>query len=260
MLNTTLRSRAIARFENGERNKILTRANQKIMKGEKLGYITTGIHLSPADLVSKKTLCPFASAGCKAACLNTAGHGNPAMQRKTGRFADMNPVQESRALRTIWFERDRASFMDKLRHELTLFVAKAKRENLIPAVRLNLTSDFPFHRTGIMQDFPDVQFYDYTANLYNDELPENYHLTFSRKEDNDLRVELAIAKGLNIAIAFDKLPDTYKGLPVIDGDKDDLRFLDSVGKGQVIVGLKAKGKAKKDESGFVVKKSELVNA
>ena len=46
-----------------------------------------------------------------------------------------------------------------------------------------------------------------------------------------------------------KLPKTFKGLPVIDGDKDDLRFLDPQG---VIVGLIAKGKAKQDKSGFVI--------
>jgi hypothetical protein len=35
----------------------------------------------------------------------------------------------------------------------------------------------------------------------------------------------------------------------VDGDKDDLRFLDPQG---VIVGLKAKGDAKHDDTGFVI--------
>ena len=38
-------------------------------------------------------------------------------------------------------------------------------------------------------------------------------------------------------------------MPVINGDKTDMRFKDPVG---VIVGLKAKGKARKDTSGFVI--------
>jgi len=45
------------------------------------------------------------------------------------------------------------------------------------------------------------------------------------------------------------LPVFYKNTRVINGDKDDLRFLDDKG---VIVGLKAKGKAQKDTSGFVI--------
>jgi len=44
------------------------------------------------------------------------------------------------------------------------------------------------------------------------------------------------------------MPETYNGLPVFNGDESDLRFLDPQG---VIVGLYAKGKAKKDTSGFV---------
>jgi hypothetical protein len=55
--------------------------------------------------------------------------------------------------------------------------------------------------------------------------------------------------GGNVAAVFKTIPKTWKGFPVVDGDETDLRFLD--GK-NVIVGLKAKGKAKKDTSGFVV--------
>jgi len=246
-----IRERAIERFNNGERNKVLTSQNAKIMKSEKLGYLTTGIHLSPAKLVSKKTLCPHASKGCEAACLNQAGQAQLHFVRKTGRFTGLNIPQESRALRTIWYELDRPSFMAQLRKELKAFVKKAEREGLNPVARLNLTSDIAWHRTGIMQEFPMIQWMDYTANLYNDKLPENYHLTFSKKEDNDLRVQEAINRGMNVAIVFADMPDTYMGLPVIDGDNDDLRFLDNNGE-QCIVGLKAKGPARKDNSGFVV--------
>ena len=47
-----------------------------------------------------------------------------------------------------------------------------------------------------------------------------------------------------------KLPKTFRGLRVIDGDKTDMRFLD--GNKRVVVGLKAKGDAKTDTSGFVI--------
>ena len=44
------------------------------------------------------------------------------------------------------------------------------------------------------------------------------------------------------------MPEIYEGLSVFNGDDSDLRFLDPKG---VVVGLYAKGKAKKDTSGFV---------
>jgi hypothetical protein len=107
-----------------------------------------------------------------------------------------------------------------------------------------------------MSEYPNIQFYDYTPNVsrmiqfLRGELPENYHLTFSRKENNQSKVELIASMGGNIAAVFDKLPDTYLGKKVIDGDETDLRFMDDK---NVIVGLKAKGRGKKDSSGFVIK-------
>jgi len=81
-------------------------------------------------------------------------------------------------------------------------------------------------------------------------LPSNYHLTFSKSENNWDKCLDVLNNGGNIAAVFDKVPDTYLGYQVIDGDKSDLRFLDPK---NVIVGLKAKGKARKDTSGFVIK-------
>jgi hypothetical protein len=81
-------------------------------------------------------------------------------------------------------------------------------------------------------------------------LPANYHHTFSRKENNQNAVEIIAKMGGNVAVVFDKLPETYLGKTVVNGDETDVRFLD--GK-NVIVGLKAKGQGKKDSSNFVVK-------
>ena len=113
-----------------------------------------------------------------------------------------------------------------------------------------------YEKSGIMDYFFDVQFYDYTKivkRAYAD-LPPNYHLTLSYSEADEEYAEevlMAVADtGVNAAVVFrDRLPDTFKGFRVIDGDKDDLRFLDPKG---VVVGLKAKGKAKQDKSGFVI--------
>jgi len=108
----------------------------------------------------------------------------------------------------------------------------------------------------IMEAFPDVQFYDYTKVLtrmlrYCDgKFPANYHLTFSRSESNWDDCIKVLAKGGNVAAVFSKdLPGDHIGYTVVDGDVNDLRFNDPR---NVIVGLKAKGKARKDDSGFVI--------
>ncbi len=140
--------------------------------------------------------------------------------------------------------------------ETRALIRKAERENLIPVVRLNGSSDIPFERVrvgeyeNIMAIFPDVQFYDYTKRANRKALPTNYHLTFSLAEDNDADARTAFAHGLNVAVVFDKVPTTFNEQRVINGDETDLRFSDPSG---VIVGLKAKGKARKDMSGFVRK-------
>lgn len=237
------REKAIKRFEAGERKPLLTAKNAKTDKSVKFGYLTTILHLSPADMISKKTLCPFASEGCKAACLNTAGRGGMHMVQD-----GVHRVQDARALRTIWYERDRPSFMTQLEKELTRFVNYAKKKGLTPAIRLNGTSDILWERTGIMEKFSHVRFYDYTKIPNRKNLPDNYHLTFSAVENNDHYSQQMLDMGMNVAAVFDELPETWLGYPVLDGDDHDLRFLDAP---RHVVGLIAKGDAKKDTSGFV---------
>lgn len=228
---------------------ILTTSNTKIQKGAAKGYMTAGIHFAPASL-SGHNVCPMASEGCKLACLNTAGMGI---------FPN---VQAARIEKTKRFFDDRESFMADLVKEIAAFVRKARKQGVIPAIRLNLTSDIQWENIEyqgktIFAHFPDVQFYDYTK-IAKRILKEskaaqfpNYHLTFSRSESNQALVNLAMEAGANVAVVFGgkELPKTYLGAPVVDGDKDDLRFLD--GKG-VVVGLLMKGQAKRDTSGFVV--------
>ena len=123
--------------------------------------------------------------------------------------------------------------------------------------RLNLTSDIEWERFGIIEEHPAHQFYDYTKSLkrmykfLRHDFPKNYHLTYSRSEVTELSViRQVLSKGGNVAVVFDEVPEVWEGMEVISGDDHDLRFLDSRGK---IVGLEAKGKAKQDDSGFVVK-------
>lgn len=217
--------------------------NAKTRKGQAKGYMTGILYFAPSD-ISGKNLCPHASEGCKAACLFTAGRGT------------MSPIRNARLKKTMAFLSDRKAFANSLKVEIAKLVKKASKNGMTPCVRLNGTSDLPWHKIeDIMQSFPDVQFYDYTPNLFrmleftSGKLPSNYHLTFSRKEDNDQSVDSVLKAGGNVAVVFKTIPTSWKGFPVVDGDETDLRFLD--GK-NVVVGLKAKGKAKKDTSGFVV--------
>ena len=165
-------------------------------------------------------------------------------------------VQAARLKKALAFVEHQAEFLTQLNKEIAAKLKSAKRKGMRCAIRLNVLSDVAWHELIDMPSFSEVQFYDYTPNpgrmmaFLRGELPSNYHLTFSRKENNQSMVELIASMGGNIATVFSKLPETYLGKPVIDGDVSDARFLDPKG---VIVGLKAKGsKGKKDESGFVI--------
>ena len=223
--------------------KLLSTANTKIKKGEKYGWTTFGLSFAPANL-SGKQLCPHRSAGCEFSCLNTAGMGV------------FSNVQEARIAKTKYFIDERLVFISQLKKELVAAEKHAKKIGMKIAVRLNVLSDLPWYNIIEMSEYPNIQFYDYTPNMermiqfLQKKLPKNYHLTFSRKENNQNKVELISSMGGNVAVVFDKLPKTYLGKKVVDGDESDLRFLDEK---NVIVGLKAKGKGKKDNSGFVIK-------
>jgi hypothetical protein len=247
--------------------KLLTiSGNPKTDKGEALGYWTAILHLAPAKL-SGFEVCPKASAGCRAACLNTAGHGGLAKGGKVTyetltQGTRTNAVQLARILRTQKLFLARADFMRQLAKEIAAHVKRCRKAGFTPAIRLNGTSDIRWEASGYHIDgrsifdwFPEVQFYDYTKIANRRNLPANYALTFSYADGNRDDVVKAIAGGLNVAVVFrDKatraryMGEGFMGLPVIDGDETDLRFLDPT---QVVVGLYAKGDAKRDTSGFV---------
>jgi hypothetical protein len=227
---------------------LLTTNNTKILKGEKLGYRTFGIHFAPASL-SGKNVCPSSSAGCRQSCLYLSGQGY--YQR----------VQDARVKKTKYFFENRANFLSELVENITTMARRAKKNNMVPCFRLNLTSDIAWESIkvegkSLMDMFPDVQFYDYCKgakrmlNFLEGKFPKNYHLTFSRSESNQTHCDIVMACGGNVAMVFrNTLPKTYKGKTVINGDESDLRFLDPKG---VIVGLVAKGVGKKDASGFII--------
>ena len=231
--------------------KLLSTANPKIQNGTKLGYLSFILHLAPSDLSGAGNTCPKATAGCKAACLNTAGRGG---MFKKGENTNM--IQKARIRKTVEFFTDREQFLKDLAADVRKAIKFAERKGLTPVFRLNGTSDLSWEKyevegaKNIFALFPQVQFYDYTKVIGRKvkDIP-NYHLTFSKADGNDTDVAIAMQQGMNVTVVFDKMPETYMGRPVVDADETDLRFLDPKG---VVLGLKAKGRAKKDTTGFVV--------
>ena len=254
-------------FEAAQVNSILSiGADSKTVKGQTKGYLTGIIYMlshtdGPAAAGMKGTLCPNAvNAGCDQACLVSAGRGS------------FSSVIEGRKKRTLAFLERRDAFMIALWYDIAALTKRAERASQVPCVRLNGTSDIDYTKitftapngeTGnIFQHFPHITFYDYTKNVHykREQLPDNYYLTFSYSQFSDTYAHKALSAAKRnesgLAVVFrDRLPETFMGLPVVDADKTDLRFTDKETnriKGAYIAGLKAKGKAKKDTSGFVI--------
>jgi hypothetical protein len=229
-------------------------SDAKTKKGYSYGYATGILYLAPHKQGGFGNVCPFASKGCAESCLYSAGRGK------------MSSVQKARIEKTRKFFTDQKGFITELIESVRKAVNYVERKDFIPCIRLNGTSDIPFERltnalnTTVIDSFPKVQFYDYTKNpnrikaYIKGYMPKNYHLTFSLSESNREVAFEMLKLGGNVAMVFntgkkEDLPETYSGFKVIDGDKSDLRFLDD---SNVIVGLRAKGDAKHDTSGFVI--------
>lgn len=226
--------------------KILTSGDSKTVKGEKRGYLTGILYLAPCTTAGRNySVCSHASRGCKAACLYTAGRGQ------------FSNVQQARIAKTRWLFKDRQGFVTQLHHDLHELRRKALSLKMTPVVRLNGTSDIPWETLAfgcIPQAWEDLQFYCYSKSIQRalevNKL-KNHTAIFSRTEDNEKDCRRALASKVNVAVVFDKVlvGSKYLGHRVIDGDLDDLRFLDPRPR---IIGLKAKGRARRDKTGFVV--------
>ena len=213
------------------------------------GFRTACCWLKPykTELTDGKVVnvCPFSTPGCRESCLAYCGHGKCLV------------VQRAREARVRFLFEDRAGFLAQLCEEIAAFVRSCERSGFKPAIRLNASSDIPWESEAfgrIIQRFPSVQFYDYTKNFVRAvslKLP-NYHLTYSMHEKSwsQAEAEIALRYGVNVAVVFEEMPETFLGRPVISGDIHDLRFLDPK---RVVVGLRPKGKARHDRSGFVIR-------
>ena len=255
-------------MERSQGFRLLTPGNPKTEKGRGLGYRTFILHLAPAKL-SGFNVCPMATAGCKRACLNTAGRGGISRggvltYRDIARGV-RNEIQTARRLRTRAFFEHRVEFMALLAFEIAKACKRARAQGYVPVFRLNGTSDIRWETVpvggfpNIMTMFSDVQFYEYTKIANRKNIPANYHLTFSLADGNEDASIAAIANGMNVAAVFrnkdvvarmlaDGMQLGGQHVQVTRGDDTDLRFLDLPGH---VIALYAKGNAKRDALGFV---------
>jgi hypothetical protein len=222
--------------------------NAKLAKDWEKGVLNYILYLAPYTLNEKGiNVCPKASKECIELCLNTAGMGV------------FSNVQKARIEKTNFLFQDRFGFLSQLWNELEKVDKKAGKSFIKAAVRLNGTSDLDFPKlfTIIGKDIfslENINFYDYTKVFSRLEKYKNtpYNLTFSRSESNSEDCIRAIELGINVAAVFKNVPLTWNGIEVINGDESDLRFLDKKGEKGVIIGLKAKGKARKGNYNFVI--------
>jgi hypothetical protein len=243
---------------------VLGTSSAKTEKGEIMSYLTGICYLSPATESGFLNLC-FWAKNCKAVCLNTAGRGA------------FNSVQHARRVKTARFAYyGTECFLLNAVLDIRKLLQTAEKKGFKVAVRLDGTSDIglvnhPLQTLGgktIAQIFPEVDFYEYTksfqrmASFLNREMPVNVHFTFSLDGNtNRNAAQIVLSRGGNVAVCFeDTLPETFMGVRVLDGDKTDLRFLDAISPLPTgfVIGLKAKGKAKKDLSGFVQRSEGVV--
>ena len=219
----------------------------KVEKGTKKGYLTAICYLAPAKLSLRyggTNMCAYASPGCIAACLHMSGQ--------------LAMADNAKLWKTLLYTWRPDNFWSLMVLDIERHVRKAARLNLKPCVRINGTSDIVVPG-WVMQQFPDVQFYDYSKDVSKalkwarGEFPENYHVTFSRSETNHDDAMRVLKAGGNVAIVFDTLPERWHGYPVVNGDETDLTFTYPKGS---IVGLVPKGRnGRRDKSGFVVQTS-----
>ena len=220
-------------------------------KTDKNEYLTYNLSLAPYTLNNKGVnMCPMASQGCATACLNETGRGV------------FSNVSQARINKTNYYVYDRINFLDQLSQEIIGVASRTHRTGEMVALRLNTYSDQDFVYKlrkyvdmDVLNDdfYSKILFYDYTAmpNKVKRYIGTTYYHALSRKEDNEQDVLDVLGMGGNVAAVFrSKLPKTYKGYPVVDGDKTDLEMTKHKG---VVLGLIAKGKkAKNDTSGFVI--------
>ena len=224
-------------------------SNAKLAKTHDLhgrDWETLILYMAPAEVaVSGVNLCPASTEGCRRDCLFYQG-----------RARLFKEVNEARIRKARQFITDPFEFFAQLHSEVSrafrLATAKGKRL----AIRLNGTTDIDW--TPFVRLYPDIQFYDYTKtargmSFARGALPDNYHITFSRSEENRNIASRVLRAGGNVAVVVDKGVNVdFSDARLLDGDLHDARFLDGRSADGLVVVLRAKGslKGKGTDTGF----------
>lgn len=270
--------------QSGNERKIVGRS-VKVQHGEDRKVKTAVVYMAAADS-SGFNVCPFATEGCKKACLGTT----------TGHFRAIEQNRVVQYLKLWYWKATPFKFLNKLFHEIVNLAILSKREGYTPAVRLNGSTDICWPRYIDFDAFNavmkaelgiEIKFYDYTkwdlnsyikriGKAYRMPSMDNYHLTFSYSEDPksynrmlnwlDAGYSAAVVvRGHNGSIVSAKnvqkrLVNPNDSIQIdLNGrvfhahnaDIDDIRFWDP--KGSIGI-LHAKGAiALNDETGFVMR-------
>lgn len=230
----------------------LLTTNTKLLKGKRK-YLVRGLAMAPHG-ISGHNVCSHSTAGCRSACnLWFAGR------------TVMPGVRDAMKRRKQMFLDDTVRFLEQLHRELDNLEAHAKRIGHKPLCRLNVASDLDW--SSVIKAHPKILFFDYSKVLsrVKSNTISNYQITYSVNEKSDpAEVKKLLESGVNVAVVFNtpynpqhgvfgKLPKTWLGHKVVDGDKHDYRLREIDGKG-VVVGLRLKGgkkaRANAIKSGF----------
>lgn len=246
--NPRSRSKAVSRYFSAEAEALapsyLIGDNAKLAKQDGTCWLGGGVALAPHTTSELgPNLCPYATKGCAAGCLNLSG-----------RAKVYKGVLPGRLKRTKLLFSHRPAFMAMLEDDFKKWQRKAARggpncAEYKLAIRMNILSDLEWEywalpwpeldmeRMSVVKRYPDIQFYDYTKipsrmeRFLSGNWPDNYHLTFSWSELNAEFAFNVLDQGGSVAVAFDHtskkdMPTEYCGYPVINADLTDFRFLD----------------------------------
>lgn len=210
---------------------LLSVSISKLQKDEK---VTLGLPLLPATHSGIVNVCAFADS-CAETCVAFSGN------------AGFDNVYKSRMAKTHFLNWQPTSFLVLLTHEIFRAVDQYGAENL--AIRLNAYSDIRWEKVYpfLFKLFSNVQFYDYTKHTTKsrpeENRPANYHLTYSVSEKTtpkiiskcaDIGRPLAVVVEIRSGVkpgtqTMREIPTTWAGMPTIDGDSNDSRYLTPTG-------------------------------
>jgi hypothetical protein len=235
----------------GYRQLLSVGTDAKTIKGNKYGYLTGIMYLAPANESGVMNVCTSSTAECRKFCLYNSG-----------RAMAFPEIKRARIAKTRLLHRDRKLFLECLRYDIHALYRTAAVKEMTPTVRINGTSDLPWLAKLMAEEFPEIQFYDYTKHARPwQRLRTNYSITMSYSGGNSIECLEYLKRGGNVAVVFNQgkgkpLPVKWLQYPVVDGDLSDLRFLDPIG---TVIGLRVKqtGQGEVKTGGFFVSVASL---